>query len=70
MNNLSSSSVEDRCPFIDFYCSHCECVWPSTYGALGQLLGGSVYRVLTVTLICMRLLTKERKLDMPWPDTC
>ncbi len=40
MNNLSSSSVEDRCPFVDFYCSRCECVWPSTYGALCQLLGG------------------------------
>ena len=38
MNNLPSSTAEDRCPFIDFYCSRCECVWPSTYGGLFQLL--------------------------------
>ena len=41
MNNLSSSSVEDCCPFIDFYCSRCGCVWPSTYGGLHQLLGAA-----------------------------
>lgn len=39
MNNLPSSSVEDHCPFIDFHCSRCECVWPSTYRGLYQLLG-------------------------------
>lgn len=70
MNNLSLFSVADRCPFI-VSTAH-------VASACGHLLmelfvscwGGSIYRVLTVTLICMRLLTKERKLDMPWPDRC
>ena len=70
MNNLSSSSVADRCPFI-VSTAH-------VASACGHLLmelfvscwGGSEYRVLTVALICMRPLIKERELSMPWPDTC